>query len=46
MYLWRQILEEMAERFRVNNLTEEGNIRIPEALRMYMGGKSLIEKKK
>jgi len=32
--------------FLENNLTEEGNIRIPEALRMYMGGKELIEKKK
>ncbi len=29
-----------------NNLNEDGTVRIPEPLRMYMGGKSLIEKKK
>ncbi len=28
-----------------NNLNEDGSVRIPEPLRMYMGGKSLIEKK-
>ena len=28
-----------------NNLNEDGTVRIPEPLRMYMGGKSLIEKK-
>ena len=31
--------------FLENNLNEDGSIRIPEALRMYMGGKSLIEVK-
>ena len=30
--------------FLENNLNEDGSIRIPEALRMYMGGKSVIEK--
>ncbi len=29
--------------FLENNLNEDGSIRIPEALRMYMGGKSVIE---
>ena len=32
--------------FLENNLNEDGSIRIPEALRPYMGGKSLIEVKK
>ena len=32
--------------FLENNLNEDGSIRIPEALRMYMGGKALIEVKK
>ena len=31
--------------FLENNLNEDGSIRIPEALRMYMGGKSVIEVK-
>ena len=31
--------------FLENNLNEDGSIRIPEPLRMYMGGKSLIEVK-
>ena len=30
--------------FLENNLNEDGSVRIPEALRMYMGGKSVIEK--
>lgn len=29
--------------FLENNLNDDGSVRIPEALRMYMGGKSLIE---
>jgi seryl-tRNA synthetase len=29
--------------FLENNLNEDGSIRIPEALRPYMGGKSVIE---
>ena len=29
--------------FLENNLNEDGSVRIPEALRMYMGGKSVIE---
>ena len=29
--------------FLENNLQEDGSIRIPEPLRMYMGGKSVIE---
>ncbi|MBQ1739102.1 MAG: serine--tRNA ligase, partial [Clostridiales bacterium] len=32
--------------FLENNLNEDGSIRIPEALRPYMGGKSVIEVKK
>ena len=32
--------------FLENNLNEDGSIRIPEALRPYMGGKSIIEVKK
>ena len=32
--------------FLENNLNEDGSIRIPEALRAYMGGKSVIEVKK
>jgi len=32
--------------FLENNLNEDGSIRIPEALRMYMGGKSVIEVQK
>jgi len=32
--------------FLENNLNEDGSIRIPEALRTYMGGKSVIEVKK
>ena len=32
--------------FLENNLTEEGDIRIPKALRPYMGGKDLIIRKK
>ena len=31
--------------FLENNLNEDGSVRIPEALRSYMGGKTLIEKK-
>ena len=31
--------------FLENNVNEDGSVRIPEALRPYMGGKSLIEKK-
>lgn len=31
--------------FLENNLNEDGSVRIPEALRPYMGGKTLIEKK-
>jgi len=31
--------------FLENNLNEDGTISIPEALRPYMGGKSVIEKK-
>ncbi|MBO7451781.1 MAG: serine--tRNA ligase [Clostridiales bacterium] len=32
--------------FLENNLNEDGSIRIPEALRMYMGGKEVLEPKK